>query len=118
MTGSRGYTERLTFEVRDETGDVGVWEPKLYRMGKVDVDTLTFTLLADRELSALDPQTSRIVWRSPTGDVTINLISKTPKPSGSRRPEIVFGGSTEQFELNDKPKSLVDLNGNEAVYMT
>lgn len=114
MTSSRRYTERVTFEVRNETAAKAVWERKLYRRAEVLVNTLTINLPTDKELSALDPQKTRIVWHSNTGDVYLNLTSKVP--IAGRRPEIQFTAKTELFELDGTPASLMTLDGDEAVF--
>lgn len=114
MTSSRRFTERFTFEVRNETAAKAVWERKHYRRGEILVETLTINLPTDKELAALDPQKTRIVWHANTGDVVLNLISKVT--ISGRRPEIQFTAKSEVFGLENEPASLMTLDGDEAVF--
>lgn len=116
MTSSRRYTERVTFEVRNESAPKAIWERKLYRRAEIIVNTLTINLPTDKELAALDPQRTRIVWHSNTGDVVLNLTSKLP--IAGRRPEIQFTAKTEVFQLDGEPGSLMTLDGDEAIFET
>jgi hypothetical protein len=116
MTSSRRYTERVTFEVRNESAPKTTWERKLYRRAEIVTETQTLNLPIDKELSALDPQKTRIVWHSNTGDIVLNLRSK--QPIAGRRPELRFTFHTEIFELDGQPASLMTLDGDEAIFET
>ena len=110
---SRNYPERITFYSRSVTRTASgkpeeVWTQLFNRHAAVkctkpaegvsnkqhqNSQDYTISLPSDTSAAAKDPQETKVVWHSKTGDITINLTGRDIRPG--RRPELVFSGTSD-----------------------
>lgn len=113
MSGSRDYPDRIIFQTRvisksDSGRPIETWSPAFARRCKVtggkssegakdnqhqNGKDYTVKLPTDTAAAALDPQSTRIIWKLAAGNITLNV---TGKDTGhGRRPELVFDAVTD-----------------------
>ena len=113
MSGSRDYPDRIIFQTRvisksDSGRPIETWSPAFARRCKVtggkssegakdnqhqNGKDYTEKLPTDAAAAALDPQTTRIIWKKTAGDITLNVTGKDE--GHGRKPELVFEATTD-----------------------
>lgn len=114
MSGSRKYPERITIQTRAVARTTSgrpteTWTTQFTRRAEVIEGRSTegpqnnqhqnsqdymIKLPTDPAATILDPQTSRLIWASSAGNVTINLTGRSVVTAG-RRPELVWTGTKD-----------------------
>lgn len=113
MTGSRSYPDRIDFQTRtvsksDSGRPVETWSTVFSRRANViggkssegaqnqqhqNGKVYTVKLPTDTAAAALDPQSTRIIWKRAAGNITLNVTGKDEEHG--RRPELVFDAMTD-----------------------
>jgi head-tail adaptor len=113
MSGSRKYQERITVQTRTmartTTGrPTETWSDAFNRRAAIEHGPASegvkndqhqndqqfkVSFPVDPQAAALDPQSTRFVWHSSTGDVVLNVTGKLSGPG--RRPELIFETMTD-----------------------